>query len=368
MKKIIYTLIALVFLTACSNRSENKLTLYNKSTITAGFDTTITIMGYTKDEETFDEYFQLAHDTFSKYNELFDIYNTYPGVNNLMSVNENAGIEPVAVDPLIIDMLKMAKEYTEISPYFNVTYGAVFNIWHDYREEGIELNTKGEPGRVPTLEELKEAEKYTGWDKVVIDDVNNTVYLKEKGVRLDVGAIAKGLATELVAQKLETEGLEHGIISGGGNIRTINNKPDGPWKIGVQEPSPEISAPSIDIFSLEESMSVVTSGDYQRTYYGPDNVMYSHLINPKTLFPQNSFRSVTVVMENSALADIFSTSMYMMEFDEANTFIEEYNIKYPEDKLEVFWVMDENEDWYQYDKYDYTMTEGLKPLSHNLNE
>ncbi len=115
-------------------------------------------------------------------------------------------------------------------------------------------------------------------------------------------------------------------------------------------------------------MSVVTSGDYQRTYYGPDNVMYSHLINPKTLFPQNSFRSVTVVMENSALADIFSTSMYMMEFDEANTFIEEYNIKYPEDKLEVFWVMDENEDWYQYDKYDYTMTEGLKPLSHNLNE
>src|SRR5699024_5038747 len=172
------------------------------------------------------------------------------------------------------------------------------------------------PGRVPTQAELEEAAKHVGWDLVEIDEENNTVYITDEKASLDVGGLAKGLATELVAVYLEEEGLEHGIVSGGGNIRTINQKPDGPWKIGIQEPSAAKDAPSLDILSIDKSYSVVTSGDYQRTYFGPDEKPYSHLINPKTLYPQTSFRSVTIVMESSTLADIFSTSMYMMDYDE----------------------------------------------------
>ncbi len=368
MKKITVFLIALVFLTACSSKPKNTLQQFSKSTITAGFDTTITIIGFAKSEDKFDELFEKGRQKFWHYHELFDIYNNYDGINNMKTINDNAGKEAVKVDEEIIDMLITAKKYSDISEYFNVTYGSVFKVWHEYREEGIDLNVKGEPGRIPTEEELLEAAEHVGWDLIEIDEQAQTVYIKDEKASLDVGAIAKGLATEKVALYLEEEGLEHGIISGGGNIRTINQKPDGPWKIGIQEPSPAKDAPSLDILSIDKSYSVVTSGDYQRTYYGPDEVPYSHLINPKTLWPQTSFRSVSIVMESSTLADIFSTSMFMMEYDDGVAFIDEYNKKYPEDRLDVFWIVDENEDWYQGDGFDYMMTSGLEPLSRNLNE
>lgn len=376
MKKILVSLLSLVLLTACTSGQKNKLQQFQQSTITAGFDTTITIIGFAENKEAFDAYFEKGREKFLYYNELFDIYNNYPDLNNLKTVNDMAGIEPVEVSDDIIDLVLTAKEYTNISDYFDITFGAVYYVWHEYREAGIEANTKGEAGAIPTLEELEKAKQSTGWDKVVIDEEHNTIFLTEKNVRLDVGAIAKGLATEKVALYLEEEGLVNGIISGGGNIRTINAKPEGPWKIGVQEPTPQKDAPSIDVFNLEESMSVVTSGDYQRTFYGPDGTYYSHLIDPNTLFPQTGFRSVTIVTKSSTLADIFSTSLYMMSYEEGLAFVEKYNKNNPDNTIEVFWVVDENPDWYHYTterdgkeiKYDYMMTKGLEKYSRNLNE
>ncbi len=375
MKKLLIIILSVVLLTACTSRTKDKLEQFQKSTITAGFDTTITMIGFAESQAAFDEIFEKGREKFLYYHELFDIYNNYDDINNLKTVNAAAGIEKVTVSEDIIDLLLLSKEYTNISNYFDITYGSVYKVWHEYREEGIELNTQGKPGNVPTLEELEEAAQYTGWDKVEIDAENNTVYLTEKGVRLDVGAVAKGYATEKVALYLEEIGLENGIVSGGGNIRTINGKLDEPWKIGVQEPRPEKDAPSIDIFNIDESMSIVTSGDYQRTYYGPDNTFYSHLTNPNTLYPQTGFRSVSIVTKDSGLADIFSTALYMMSYEEGLDFVDKFNASHPENKIDVFWVVDDNPDWYHYEnkqddetvEYYYTMTDGLKEISRNLN-
>ncbi len=367
MKKIVIALTLFFLLMGCAPNEET-LSRYSNSSITSGFDTTMTLLAYTQDEEEFNKYFEMMKDTFWEYHILFDKYNLYKDVNNLKTINDNAGIAPVEVDPIIIDLLLIAKEYTEISDYFNITYGAVFKIWHDYREEGIELNVQGKPGNVPSVEELEAARDLVGWEYVEIDTEKNTVYLTKKGVHLDIGAIGKGYATEQVALKLEASGLKHAVVSGGGNIRTIGQKPDGPWQIGVQEPSLAIDSPSVDVFAIENSSSIVTSGDYQRTYYGPDNVAYSHLINPKTLFPQTNFRSVTVFTENSTLADILSTSLFMMTYEEGLDFIKTFNEAHPSDKISVFWVEDDNSDFYQGENFDYMMSEDLIPYSRNLNE
>lgn len=369
MKKILVAL--LVLLTACSNGQKNKdeLEYFAKNTTTSGFDTTMFLYGYAKDEKEFNKYFDILKEEFWEYHKLFDKYNNYKDINNIKSINDNAGIKPLVVDDAIIDMMKEAKKFSEDSDYFDITYGAVYKIWHDYREEGIELNQQGKLGKVPTMEELKAAEKHTGWDKVEIDYEKKTVYLTEKGMELDVGGIAKGYATEMVARKLEAEGMKHAVVSGGGNIRTINHKADGSkWVIGLSEPVPEKEAGSVDAFSLDDSMSMVTSGDYERAYTGEDNKVYSHLINPKTLVPDHHFRSVTIITSDSTMADALTTSLFMMSYEEGKAFIDQINKKYPENKISVVWVVDKNEDWYHSENFDYMMTDDLIPASRELNK
>ena len=368
MKKILTFIAVLLILTSCSMNNSSQYQRYFDTSINSGFDTQMELLAFTESEKEFKHYFEMMKETFWSYHILFDKYNNYENVNNIKTINDQAGIAPVKVDSIIIDLLLESKKYSEISDYFDITYGAVYRVWHDYREEGQDLNSEGKPGRVPSQKELEDKVNLTGWDKVEIDSQNNTVYLKLKGMELDVGAIAKGYATEMVALKLEKEGLKHAIVSGGGNIRTINTKPDDvPWVIGISEPNLSLDAPTVDSFEFKESMSVVTSGDYQRAYYGPNEVMYSHLINPKTLVPETYFRSVSIITKNSTMADALSTSLFMMTFDEAQEFISTFNAKYPDDKIEVVWIEDENPDWYQ-GTYDYMITDGLKDISKNLNK
>lgn len=171
---------------------------------------------------------------FLHYNALFDVYNDYDGLNNIKTINDNAGIEPVSVDPEIIELLKTAKEFYDLSNgEFDVTMGAVLKIWHTYREEGIALNNEGQLGKVPPLAELESAKACTGWDKVEIDEIAGTVYLNQGCASLDVGGIAKGFAAGKVQQKLIEAGLVHGTVDAGGNICTINDKPGGQqWRVG----------------------------------------------------------------------------------------------------------------------------------------
>lgn len=362
MKKILILLSALLFLGACSSNKQEE-TIYRGYSTESGFDTQISLLATVDSQEIFDEYFEITKDEFWKYNQLFDKYNDYEGINNIKTINDNAGVEGVAVDPLIIEMLLLAQEYSEISDgYFDVTMGAVLEIWHDYREEGLLLNANDEPGKIPSMDILEEANQYTGWEFVEIDETNNTVYLTHPRVRLDVGAIAKGYATELVALTLEEEGLKHAVVSGGGNIRSIGSKASGaPWNIGVEKPADVLTNNNIEIFSFTENISIVTSGDYQRYYYAENEQRMSHLINPKTLMPESDFRSVTILTPNSSEADALSTAVYMMSYEEALAFLERYNAAYPDRKIDILWIADDHPDWEQVDGFSLRYTDTLAP-------
>ncbi len=303
------------------------------------FDTKIDVIAYAKSREEFDGAMKVLEDEYRRLHKLYDFYRTYPGVNNIMTINENAGKEPVAVDKDIIDLLEKSREYYEGGHNkTNLAMGAVLIQWHDFRERYIGSNSASgsntEETEIPKMEDLKAAVALTDPDDVVIDREKSTVFLKKPGMRLDVGAFAKGYATELVAQKLKSMGLEQAMISAGGNIKIVGapelkDKKD--WAVGIQNPDVRVEnvEPIIDLFYLK-SGSVVSSGDYERFYMYNGEIMH-HIIDPDTLMPGRNFRQVTVVTEDSGKADFFSTALFLMTYEEG--------LKVAGDEgLEVLWV------------------------------
>ena len=140
------------------------------------FDTLTTIVGYADSEAEFKEHSQLIYDNLKQYHQLYDIYNEYEGINNIKTINDNAGIAPVKVDPKIIELIRFAIQwYEKTDGKVNIAYGAVLEIWHDYRTEVLRI-------RRPDclLEQLKEAAKHTNIRKIIINDDESTVFLEDR--------------------------------------------------------------------------------------------------------------------------------------------------------------------------------------------
>lgn len=299
------------------------------------FDTVIQVVAYTEDEAEFNSYMEKINSRFMELHKLYDIYNSYEGINNVRTINENAGIKPVKVDKEIIDMILFSKEwYEKAGSETNIAMGPVVEIWNKYRDIAEDDPSEA---KLPPMEDLEKANEYTDIEKVIVDVDNSTVYLEEAGMKLDVGAVAKGYATELVALEIEKEGLTSAIISAGGNIRTIGKPMDNKrerWGIGIQNPDKSIiqtDSNVLDVVFINDA-SVVSSGDYQR-YYMVDDQIIHHLIDPKTLMPGDYYRAVTIVTPDSGVADFLSTSIFLLPFEESFQLVESL------EEVEALWVM-----------------------------
>ncbi len=320
--------VILVNLTACTKK-EPEEKRYEAQFLEL-FDTVTTIVGYAQTKEKFTDDAQMIYDQLKEYHELFDIYNDYDGVNNIKTINDNAGKKPVKVDQKIIEMLKFAKEEdVKTNGKMNVAFGSVLAVWHEYREEGIE---NPEEAKLPPMDVLQEKNQHIDINQMIIDETASTVFLKDPQMRLDVGAVAKGYATEMVSRYAEEHGFKRGMISVGGNVRTIGSKDDKGtlWNVGIQNPDMESDQSNLFVLGLKE-YSLVTSGDYQR-YYTVNGKIYHHIIDPVTLLPADYFRSVSIVCKSSALADAYSTAVFNMPFEDGYKFVED------QPDVEALWV------------------------------
>ena len=337
----------MLFLCGCQTQPvtppQPELHNYSNISLDAGFDTVFNYQEAVSDKAVFDARFEQAAELFSHYNDLFDIYNSYEGMNNLYTVNENAGIAPVEVDPEIIELLLKAKEFCTLSGgRFDITIGNLLGIWHEYRTNGIDANLAGEYGSLPDEETLKEAALHSGWDKVEIDEANHTVFITDPEVSLDVGGIAKGFAVEKTALALAQGEELPGAVNAGGNTRTLGTKYTGdPWRVGIQNPDGE---GSLLIVRQEGVSSFVTSGDYERFFVAEDGKQYHHIIDPQTLYPADYFRSVSIITPDSADADALSTTLFTMSYEEGLEVIEAFRAAHPDRFLEVIWIAPGDED------------------------
>ena len=328
MRRLICILLVLcILLPGCTAKPEMKK--YTATYLTL-FDTVTTIVGFAESEEAFTQIAQKIHDDLLVYHQLFDVYNDYEGINNLKTINDNAGIAPLQVDEKIIALLRDCKSYYDLTDgKVNVAMGSVLKLWHKARNDGINDPVNA---YLPNAQKLAEAAEHADFSCVLIDEEASTVYLSDADMRLDVGAVAKGWAAEQVANAAP-EGL---LISVGGNVCATGPKDaDGtPWVVGIQDPDGGDYLHTIYV----SSGSVVTSGDYQRAY-AVDGTVYHHIIDPATLYPSAYWRSVTVVCEDSALADALSTALFVLPLEEGKALLERT-------QAEAMWVDAEGKIFY----------------------
>ena len=311
-----------LLLTGCAGQQTAGPKQYN-ATFLDVFDTVTTIVGRADSQEAFTADAHAVHDALMEYHQLFDIYNDYKGVNNLKTINDNAGVAPVAVDQKIIDLLKDCKAYYDFTGgKVNVAMGSVLYLWHVARNDGINDPVHAE---LPDADALKAAAAHTDMAKVIVDEAASTVYLSDPDMRLDVGAVAKGWALQRVCENAP----ESLLISVGGNVCPTGAKDEAgtPWVVGVQDPD----GGDAYLHTLyTTTSSVVTSGDYQRAYV-VDGQLYHHIIDPETLYPSAYWRSVTIVCGDSGLADALSTALFLLPQAEGQALLDQC-------EAEALWV------------------------------
>lgn len=296
------------------------------------FDTVTEIVGYGKNKEEFTRQAELLKEKLQYYNNLYDIYHSYDGMNNIKTINDNAGIKPVKVDREIIDLLLFCRDmYDKSSGKLNIAYGSVLKVWHTYRSRGMEDPVNAS---LPPMEVLEEKEKHTDITKLIIDEEASTVFLEDKDMSLDVGSVGKGYGVQRVVEYAKEIGAENMLVSVGGNISAIGTRDDGTrWRLGIQNPDPDSEAPYVEKIELENEC-VVTSGNYQR-YYEVDGVRYSHIIDPDTRMPADYFASVSVVTGDSGFADALSTILYNMDYEDGRAYVESLP------NVEAMWIFDD---------------------------
>ena len=238
-------------------------------------------------------------DLLQKSFELIDHYEDLLTVNRneseVMDINHAAGEHPVQVSSPVYGLVKLAVEKSRENFGFNALIGPVVKLWH--------IGFKG--AHVPKASEIKERMLLTDPFKVVLDDQNQTVFLKMKGMELDLGGIAKGWIADRIRDLWLAYGVEAGIINLGGNILLVGDSPkraNGQWVIGIQDPK-EPRGDNITSVMVAQC-SAVTSGTYER-YLVVDGHKYHHLIDPRTGYPvETDLAGVTTFTKTSVEAEI----------------------------------------------------------------
>ena len=216
----------------------------------------------------------------------------------------------LSLSPDTTELLSLALAlHKETNGLFDITVYPAVKAW------GFTLDKN----RVPSQEELATLLPLIGSDKIALQ--GNTLSLS-KGTEIDLGGIAKGYAADKVAEQLQAAGCGGAVLSFGGNVKTIGQKPDGNlFQIAVQDPASQTN--TLGTLSVAGNTAVVTSGDSQR-YFEQDGVKYHHIIDPRTAAPANSdLSSVTVICQSATKADAYATALFIMGLEEGLKFVEE---------------------------------------------
>ena len=345
-------LLSLLFLCACAARTEDSAaataqpqTIEPKGKVYyAYFDTVSYVYDYAGDSaERFDDRSAEVSHILQEYHQLFDIYHEYSGMTNLCTLNKAAGGEALEIDPRLTDFLLYAKDmYERTDGEMNVMLGAVLRLWHDCREEA---SADPASARLPDEEALREAARHTDITLLEIDAEKNTVRIADPEASIDVGALGKGYATERAAEALEREGALGYVLNIGGNIRCIGDRPDGSgWVTAIR--NPDRAAEDYACRLRIRNTACVTSGVYER-FFTVDGRRYHHIVDKDTLYPAAFYESLTVVTKDSGLADVLSTALFCLPWEESHALAASF------EDVEVLWLFPDGEQ---------RMTEGFSTL------
>lgn len=215
-------------------------------------------------------------------------------------INRNAGIKPVKVDVELFQLIERAVSISKLTDgAFDISYASMDRIW----------KFDGSMTAMPSEREIAASVSKVGFQNVILDKKNSTVFLKLKGMKIGFGAIGKGYAADKAKALLMANGVTSGIINASGDMNTWGKQPNGnEWKVAITNPMDKNK-----VFALLPitNGAVVTSGNYEK-YVNFNGKRYTHIIDPRTGYPSSGIISVTVFAPKAELADALATSVFVM--------------------------------------------------------
>ncbi|MDR1773574.1 MAG: FAD:protein FMN transferase [Clostridioides sp.] len=306
-KRFLAFLIVALLILYCFFSNFNRKKEYSITSYTLGTVNTVTVynIGKKKSNKVLKECEYILNDITNKMSL------------NLMSseinkINSQAGISDVKVSDDVFFVISKALSYSEISPdTFDISIGSVSDLW--------EIGT--DKARVPSREEIDSVLPLVSYKNIQIDEKEKTVKLLKKGMKIDLGAIAKGYAADKIHEYLISQNVASALINLGGNIYVQGNTAkDDAYNVGIQDPQGDNKTVIGSIDGIV-NMTVVTSGIYQR-FIEKDGKIYHHILNPRTGYPiDNNLNSVTIITKKSIDADALSTTIYGMGLEKGLEYI-----------------------------------------------
>jgi thiamine biosynthesis lipoprotein len=228
------------------------------------------------------------------------LMSTYKSTSQVSLVNASAARKPVQVDADLFELLQTALEYSRLTEgAFDITYASVGYLY-DFKK-----HVK------PTEQQIKAALPAVNYRHVVLNTKGRTVKFTQPGVRIDLGGIAKGWAVDQGIAILQKAGVQHAMVTAGGDTRIIGDRFGHPWVVGIRDPRDRdkviVRMPLVD-------SALSTSGDYER-YFEADGVRYHHIISPSTGHPASEVRSVTIIAPTATRTDGLSKTIFVLGID-----------------------------------------------------
>jgi FAD:protein FMN transferase len=261
-------------------------------------DTLVTITVVSSSDSLAEKAIDVAFGSIEKLEKLL---NFHSAESEISLINRNAGLSGVKVSP---DVLRLADKAFYVSEKtkgsFDITIGPLSSMYN------FRKHIRPDDGRI------REKLSLINYRDLLTDSAKSTVYLKRRGMLIDPGGIAKGYAADRAVETLKTQGIHAGIVAIAGDIKAFGLKPDGkPWKIGIR--NPDAKGDKDDIMASIEltDMAISTSGNYER-YFISNGKRFHHLLDPKTGYPAEGCRSVTVIAEEGVFTDAFATGIFIL--------------------------------------------------------
>jgi len=211
-------------------------------------------------------------------------------------------------------VIRKAKEFWQKTEgAFDITVEPLLEIW-GFLDKNY---------RIPTPEEIKGTLELVGADKILLNEVNQTAEFQKKGMRIDLGGIAKGYAVDMAVRKLKEMGIENALINAGGDIYCLGDKAKKLWKVGIKEPQ---NKGLRKIIYLKDK-AIATSGDYEQ-YFKNQQKKYCHIFDPKKGYPIDSgMVSVTVSANDCLTADALATAIMVLGVDKGKELVKNWEAK-----------------------------------------
>jgi len=234
------------------------------------------------------------HQEMERINQLMS---PYIKTSEVSRINRDATKSPIKISRELTSLINQAQKISILSHgIFDITFASVGYLY-DYRKH-----------KYPDKKTIQQHLPAINYQHIQLSVENSEIYFQQPGMRIDLGGIAKGYAVDQAINILQKIGIQHALVSAGGDSRIIGDKKGKPWVTGIRHPRHKDKY--VAILPLENT-AISTSGDYER-YFIKDNIRYHHIIQPETGVSANRNQSVTILGPSATQTDALSTTLFIL--------------------------------------------------------